>query len=85
LVNYAKNNQIISLDANQEYGRSNDLPVLNKQLLEAENDRKTRKQPSMPPRPGRGHLRWQREITNKPADAESKLADLRQKTRAADG
>ena len=40
LVNYAKNNQIISLDANQNTVVER-LAGLNKQLLEAENDRKT--------------------------------------------
>lgn len=40
LVNYAKNNQIISLDANQNTVVER-LTGLNKQLLEAENDRKS--------------------------------------------
>ncbi|HEU4712728.1 MAG TPA: polysaccharide biosynthesis tyrosine autokinase [Pyrinomonadaceae bacterium] len=40
LVNYAKNNQIISLDQNQNMIVDR-LSVLNRQLLDAENDRKT--------------------------------------------
>ena len=40
LVNYAKNNQIISLDPNQNTVVER-LAGLNQQLLEAENDRKT--------------------------------------------
>jgi len=40
LVNYAKNNQIISLDANQNMVVER-LAGLNRQLLEAENERKT--------------------------------------------
>ncbi len=40
LVNYAKNNQIISLDPNQNTVVER-LAALNRQLLEAENDRKT--------------------------------------------
>jgi hypothetical protein len=40
LVNYAKNHEIISLDANQNTVVER-LAGLNKQLLEAENDRKT--------------------------------------------
>ncbi len=40
LVNYAKNNQIISLDPNQNTVVER-LAGLNRQLLEAENDRKT--------------------------------------------
>ena len=40
LVNYARNNQIISLDANQNTVVER-LAGLNRQLLEAENDRKT--------------------------------------------
>ena len=40
LVNYAKNNQIISLDQNQNMIVDR-LSVLNRQLLDAENERKT--------------------------------------------
>src|SRR5689334_4812627 len=40
LVNYARNNQIISLDQNQNMIVDR-LSVLNRQLLDAENDRKT--------------------------------------------
>src|SRR5690349_22274395 len=40
LVNYAKNNQIISLDPNQNTVVER-LAGLNQQLLQAENDRKT--------------------------------------------
>ncbi len=78
LVNYAKNNQIISLDPNQNTVVER-LAGLNRQLLEAENDRKTAEAAyNAAKAPG---------AANALADAdpkqvneiESKLTDLRQK------
>ncbi len=78
LVNYAKNNQIISLDANQNTVVDR-LAGLNKQLLEAENDRKTAeaaynaaKVPGAAAALGDIDAKQVNEI-------EGKLADLRQK------
>lgn len=78
LVNYAKNNQIISLDANQNTVVER-LAGLNKQLLEAENDRKTAEAAySAAKAPGAATALA--EGDNKQAgDAENKLADLRQR------
>jgi capsular exopolysaccharide synthesis family protein len=78
LVNYAKNNQIISLDANQNTVVER-LAGLNKQLLEAENDRKTA-EAAFNAAKAPGAASALSEADNKQAsDAESKLADLRQK------
>ncbi|HEX9544757.1 MAG TPA: polysaccharide biosynthesis tyrosine autokinase [Pyrinomonadaceae bacterium] len=78
LVNYAKNNQIISLDANQNTVVER-LAGLNKQLLEAENDRKTAES-AFNAAKAPGAATALAEGDNKQAgDAESKLADLRQK------
>jgi len=78
LVNYAKNNQIISLDANQNTVVER-LAGLNKQLLEAENDRKTA-EAAFNAAKAPGAATALAEGDNKQAgDAESKLADLRQK------
>lgn len=78
LVNYAKNNQIISLDANQNTVVER-LAGLNKQLLEAENDRKTA-EAAFNAAKAPGAATALAEGENKQAsDGESKLADLRQK------
>ena len=78
LVNYAKNNQIISLDANQNTVVER-LAGLNKQLLEAENERiLAESQYNAARAPGKANALA--EVDAKQAeDAESKLADLRQK------
>jgi succinoglycan biosynthesis transport protein ExoP len=78
LVNYAKNNQIISLDANQNTVVER-LSGLNKQLLEAENDRKTA-EAAFNAAKAPGAATALAEGDNKQtAGAEGKLADLRQK------
>lgn len=78
LVNYAKNNQIISLDANQNTVVER-LAGLNKQLLEAENDRKTA-EAAYNAAKAPGAASALAEVDAKQAnDAEAKLADLRQK------
>ncbi len=78
LVNYAKNNQIISLDASQNTVVER-LAGLNKQLLEAENDRKTAEAAYNAAKvPGAATALG--EIDSKQlVDTEAKLADLRQK------
>ena len=78
LVSYAKNNQILSLDASQNTVVER-LAGLNKQLLEAENDRKMAEaEYNAAKAPGAaGALA---EANGKDiADTESKLADLKQK------
>ncbi len=78
LVNYAKNNQIISLDANQNTVVER-LAGLNKQLLGAENDRKTA-EANFNAAKAPGAASALAEGDNKQAgETESKLADLRQK------
>jgi len=78
LVNYAKNNQIVSLDANQNTVVER-LAGLNKQLLEAENDRilaESRYNAAKVP----GSATALAEVDAKQInESESKLADLRQK------
>ena len=78
LLNYAKNHQIISLDANQNTVVDR-LAGLNKQLLEAENERKLAEaayRASQAP----GAAEALAEGSAKQAtDAETKLVDLRQK------
>jgi capsular exopolysaccharide synthesis family protein len=78
LVNYAKNNQIISLDASQNTVVER-LAGLNRQLLEAENERKTAEaQYNAAKAPGAAAALA--EVDAKQAgDMEGKLADLRQK------
>jgi capsular exopolysaccharide synthesis family protein len=78
LVNYAKNNQIISLDANQNTVVER-LAGLNKQLLEAENERiLAESQYNAARAPGKATALA--EVDAKQAEeAEAKLADLRQK------
>lgn len=77
LVNYAKNNQILSLDASQNTVVER-LSGLNKQLLEAENDRKLAEAEfNAAKAPGAAGALAE---ANKDIDAtESKLAELRQK------
>jgi capsular exopolysaccharide synthesis family protein len=78
LVNYAKNNQIISLDANQNTVVER-LAGLNKQLLEAENERKSAEAAyNAAKAPGAaGALVDTNE--KRISETESKLAELRQK------
>jgi capsular exopolysaccharide synthesis family protein len=78
LVNYAKNNQIISLDANQNTVVER-LAGLNKQLLEAENERiLAESQYNAAKAPGKAIALA--EVDAKQAnESESKAADLRQK------
>ncbi len=80
LVNYAKNHEIISLDANQNTVVER-LAGLNKQLLEAENDRKTAESAfSAAQAPGAASALVESETKQSGvADSESKLAELRQK------
>jgi capsular exopolysaccharide synthesis family protein len=78
LVNYAKNNQIISLDANQNTVVER-LAGLNRQLLEAENERKTAEAAyNAAKAPGAASALVDAD-EKRISDAESKLADLRQK------
>jgi capsular exopolysaccharide synthesis family protein len=78
LVNYAKNNQIVSLDANQNTVMER-LAGLNQQLLQAENDRKTAEAALNAARaPGAANAMIEGE-TKQAGDLESKLAELRQK------
>lgn len=78
LINYAKSHQIISLDANQNTVVDR-LVGLNKQLLEAENDRKTAEatyRAMLAP----GALEAQAEANNGSVAAnEAKVAELKQK------
>ena len=78
LVSYAKNNQILSLDASQNTVVER-LAGLNKQLLEAENDRKMAEaEYNAAKAPGAASALA--EANGKDiADTESKLADLKQK------
>jgi capsular exopolysaccharide synthesis family protein len=78
LVNYAKNNQIVSLDANQNTVVER-LAGLNQQLLQAENDRKTAEAAlNAAKAPGAANAMVEAE-TKQAGDLESKLAELRQK------
>src|SRR5262249_23966117 len=78
LVEYAKNNQILSLDANQNTVVER-LAGLNKQLLEAENDRKLAEAEfNASKKPGAATALAEsgaKDIN----DNESKLADLKEK------
>ncbi|HEV7796947.1 MAG TPA: polysaccharide biosynthesis tyrosine autokinase [Pyrinomonadaceae bacterium] len=78
LVNYAKNHQIISLDANQNTVVER-LAGLNKQLLEAENERiLAESQYNAAKAPGKANALA--DVDAKQAnEVEGKLADLRQK------
>jgi capsular exopolysaccharide synthesis family protein len=78
LVNYARNNQIISLDPNQNTVVER-LAGLNRQLLEAENDRKTAEAAFTAARaPGAAEAMADTDA-KQVADLEGKLNDLRQK------
>ena len=78
LVNYAKNNQIISLDASQNTVVER-LAGLNRQLLEAENDRKTAES-NLHAAAAPGAATALADADAKQAnEIESKLTDLRQK------
>jgi capsular exopolysaccharide synthesis family protein len=78
LINYAKNHQILSLDASQNTVVDR-LAGLNRQLMEAENDRKSAEaayKATLAP----GALEAQAETTNNSsANTEAKLAELKQK------
>jgi capsular exopolysaccharide synthesis family protein len=78
LMNYAKNNEIISLDANQNTVVER-LAGLNKQLLAAEDDRKTAEAAYAAARaPGAAEALAEADL-KQANDTEAKLADLRQK------
>ena len=78
LVNYAKNNQIISLDPNQNTVVER-LAGLNRQLLEAENDRKTAESAYNAARaPGAASAMAEADA-KQISDLESKVNELRQK------
>jgi uncharacterized protein involved in exopolysaccharide biosynthesis len=78
LVNYAKNNKIVSLDANQNTVMER-LAGLNRQLLEAENDRKSAEAAlNATKAPGAASAVIDAE-TKQAGDLEGKLAELRQK------
>ena len=78
LVNYARNNQIISLDPNQNTVVER-LAGLNRQLLEAENDRKTAEAAFVAARaPGAAEALAETDA-KQISDLETKLNDLRQK------
>jgi capsular exopolysaccharide synthesis family protein len=78
LVNYARNNEIISLDPSQNTVVDR-LAGLNRQLLEAENERKTAEaQLNAARAPGAAAALSEAE-TKEANDSEAKLADLRQK------
>jgi capsular exopolysaccharide synthesis family protein len=78
LVNYAKNNQIVSLDANQNTVVDR-LAGLNRQLLEAENDRKTAEAAlNAAKAPGAANAMIDGEA-KQAGDIDAKLAELRQK------
>jgi len=78
LVNYAKNNQIISLDANQNTVVER-LAGLNKQLLEAENDRKSAEAALNAARQPNAANALAEGDSKDAADSETKLGELRQK------
>ena len=78
LVSYAKSNQILSLDANQNTVVER-LSGLNKQLLEAENDRKLAEaEYNAAKAPGAANALAEAGAKDI-ADSESKLSDLKQK------
>ncbi|HKE60380.1 MAG TPA: polysaccharide biosynthesis tyrosine autokinase [Pyrinomonadaceae bacterium] len=78
LVNYAKNNQIISLDASQNTVVER-LAGLNRQLLEAENERKTAEAAfNAAKAPGAANALADADA-KQASDLEAKITDLRQK------
>src|SRR5678815_613947 len=78
LVNYAKNNQIISLDPNQNTVVER-LAGLNQQLLQAENERKTAEAAYNAAKSPDAANALVDEATKQNADLEGKLIELRQK------
>ncbi len=78
LVNYAKNNQIISLDQNQNMIVDR-LSVLNRQLLDAENDRKTAEAAYNAAKAPGAATALADADAKQATDIESKLVELRQK------
>lgn len=78
LVNYAKNNQIISLDANQNTVVER-LAGLNRQLLEAENERKTAEATYMAAKAPGAAAALVDADEKRIGETETKLAELRQK------
>jgi succinoglycan biosynthesis transport protein ExoP len=78
LVNYAKNNQIISLDPNQNTVVER-LAGLNRQLLEAENDRKTAEAAYNAAKAPEAANALADDGAKQTNEIEGKLVDLRQK------
>ena len=78
LVNYAKNNQIISLDPNQNTVVER-LAGLNQQLLQAENDRKTAEAAYNAAKAPDAAAALAEDGAKQNNDLESKLIELRQK------
>src|SRR5262249_13681866 len=78
LVNYAKNNQIISLDPNQNTVVER-LAGLNQQLLQAENERKTAEAAYNAARAPDEANAIVDDTTKQSGDLETKLIELRQK------
>jgi len=79
LINYAKNHQILSLDANQNTVVDR-LAGLNKQLLEAENDRKAAEAAYRAgTAPGALSAQAETATKNTVAETEAKVAELKQK------
>lgn len=78
LVNYAKNNQIISLDPNQNTVVER-LAGLNQQLLQAENERKTAEAAYNAARSPDAANALVDDAVKQNGDLEAKLIDLRQK------
>lgn len=78
LINYAKNNQILSLDASQNTVVER-LAGLNRQLLEAENERKLAEAAFRAAQSPRAAEALADEAAKQIGEAETKLADLRQR------
>jgi len=78
LVNYAKNNQIISLDPNQNTVVER-LAGLNQQLLEAENERKTAEAAYNAAKAPDAASALTDDSSKQTGEIEAKLVDLRQK------
>jgi len=78
LVNYAKNNQIISLDPNQNTVVER-LAGLNQQLLQAENERKTAEAAYNAAKAPDAATALVDEAAKQNSDVEAKLIELRQK------
>ena len=78
LVNYAKNNQIIALDPNQNMVVER-LAGLNRQLLEAENERKTAEAAYNAAKAPGAATALAEADAKQAGDIEAKLVDLRQK------